>query len=84
MYRAGRSFARYFKPRDIVAQLDRKIERRFGLASLRRKGVAGFADRGALWIDRADNAGGKVQEGYGKVRRKVGDAIEDVGDAIKR
>jgi uncharacterized protein YjbJ (UPF0337 family) len=33
---------------------------------------------------RADNAGCKVEEGFGKARRKVGDAIEDVGDAIGR
>ena len=33
---------------------------------------------------RADNAGGKVQEGFGKGRRKVGEAIEDIGDAIGR
>ena len=34
--------------------------------------------------EQVDNAGGKVQEGFGKARRKVGEAIEDVGDAIKR
>ena len=33
---------------------------------------------------RAENAGGKVEEGFGKGRRKVGEAIEDVGDAIGR
>ncbi len=32
----------------------------------------------------ADEASGKVQEGFGTARRKVGDAVEDVGDAIKR
>ena len=31
----------------------------------------------------ADEAGGKIKEGFGKARRKVGDAIEDVGDKIK-
>ena len=33
---------------------------------------------------RAENTGGKIQEGFGKARRKVGEAIEDVGDALKR
>jgi hypothetical protein len=45
LHRACRSFARYFKPRDVVAQFNRKIEGGFGLARLRRKGVTGFADR---------------------------------------
>jgi uncharacterized protein YjbJ (UPF0337 family) len=31
----------------------------------------------------ADQASGRVQEGFGKARRKVGEAIEDVGDKIK-
>ena len=48
LHRAGRSFAGDFKPRDVVAQFDRKIERGFGLAGLRRKGIAGLADRRAL------------------------------------
>ena len=32
----------------------------------------------------ADEAAGKVEEGFGKGRRKVGEAINDVGDAIKK
>jgi uncharacterized protein YjbJ (UPF0337 family) len=32
----------------------------------------------------ADEASGKVQEGFGKARRKVGDAIEDIAEDIKR
>jgi uncharacterized protein YjbJ (UPF0337 family) len=31
----------------------------------------------------ADQASGKVQEGFGKARRKVGEAIDDVADKIK-
>jgi uncharacterized protein YjbJ (UPF0337 family) len=32
----------------------------------------------------ADEAAGKVQEGFGTARRKIGDAVEDLGDKIKR
>jgi uncharacterized protein YjbJ (UPF0337 family) len=32
----------------------------------------------------ADEAAGKVQEGFGRGRRKVGEAIEDIGDSLKR
>lgn len=32
----------------------------------------------------ADEAAGKVQEGFGRGRRKVGEAIEDLGDKLKR
>lgn len=32
----------------------------------------------------ADNAAGKVEEGFGKGRRKVGEAIKDVGDKLGR
>ncbi|HEX6324849.1 MAG TPA: CsbD family protein [Vicinamibacterales bacterium] len=32
----------------------------------------------------ADEASGKVQEGFGKGRRKVGEAIEDLGENLKR
>jgi uncharacterized protein YjbJ (UPF0337 family) len=31
-----------------------------------------------------DEAGGKVQEGFGKGRRKVGEAVEDIGENLKR
>ncbi len=31
---------------------------------------------------RADDTGGKVQEGFGKARRKIGEAIEDIGEAV--
>ena len=32
----------------------------------------------------ADEASGKVQEGFGKGRRKIGEALEDLGDTLKR
>jgi uncharacterized protein YjbJ (UPF0337 family) len=31
----------------------------------------------------ADEASGKVQEGFGKARRKVGETLDDVADKIK-
>jgi uncharacterized protein YjbJ (UPF0337 family) len=31
----------------------------------------------------ADEAAGKVEEGFGKARRKVGEALDDVADKIK-
>jgi uncharacterized protein YjbJ (UPF0337 family) len=32
----------------------------------------------------AQNAGGKVQEGWGSVKRNVSNAVEDVADAINK
>lgn len=32
----------------------------------------------------ADEASGKVQEGFGRGRRKLGDALEDIADKVKR
>jgi uncharacterized protein YjbJ (UPF0337 family) len=32
----------------------------------------------------ADEASGKVQEGFGRGRRKLGEAIEDIGEKVKR
>ena len=32
----------------------------------------------------ADEAAGKVEEGFGRGRRKVGEALNDLGDKIKR
>ncbi len=32
----------------------------------------------------ADEASGKLQEGFGEARRKVGEVVEDLGDRIKR
>ena len=57
LHRAGRSFARYFQPRNVVAQFDGQIERRFALAILHAKRVARLADRRTLGIDRANHAG---------------------------
>ena len=69
--RAGGSFAGYFKPRDIVAQLDREIECGFGLAGLRRKGVAGLADRRALGVDRAHDTRGNAAIGAQHLHRHL-------------
>ena len=32
----------------------------------------------------ADEASGKVQEGFGRGRRKVGEVLEDIADKVKR
>ena len=32
----------------------------------------------------ADEAAGKVEEGFGKGRRKVGEALDDIADRIKK
>ena len=32
----------------------------------------------------ADEAAGKVEEGFGRGRRKIGEAIEDLGQKLKR
>jgi uncharacterized protein YjbJ (UPF0337 family) len=32
----------------------------------------------------ADEAAGKVEEGFGRGRRKVGEALEDLGGKVKR
>ena len=63
-----------------------EIEGKFDQAKGKTKETVGRAinDRELENEGKADNLGGKVQEGAGTVRRKVGEAIEDVGDAIKR
>ena len=71
LHRAGGSFARYFQPRDVVAQLDRQIERRLGLAILRAEGVARLADRRALGVDRANHAGGDAAGGAQHLHRHL-------------
>ena len=49
-----------------------------------KQGVGDLTDNDRLHDEGvADEAGGKIKEGFGKARRKVGDAIEDVGDKIK-
>ena len=44
-------------PRDVVANLDRKVELRFGLAILRLESERRFAERQALQVERAQRAG---------------------------
>jgi len=63
-----------------------EIEGKFDQAKGKTKETVGRAinDRELENEGKADNLGGKVQDGAGKVRRKVGETIEDVGDAIKR
>jgi len=43
------AFAGYFKPRNVVAQLDRKVECRFGLAVLRPKSVVASPIGDPFW-----------------------------------
>lgn len=57
LHGAGRAFAGDFKPRDIVAQLDRQVECSFGLAVLRPETEMGFADRRVLLIQRTHDTG---------------------------
>ena len=75
LHRAGGSFAGDFEPGNVVAQLDRKIERGLGLAILRREGVAGLADRRALLVERAHQARFDAATGakhlHGHLRRGV-------------
>ena len=61
-----------------------EIEGKFDQAKTKETVGRAINDRELENEGKADNLGGKVQEGAGKVRRKVGEAIEDVGDAIKR
>ena len=50
-----------------------------------KQGVGDLTDNDRLRDEgAADEAGGKVQEGFGKARRKVGEAIEDLGDKMKK
>ena len=57
LHRAGRAFAGDFEPRDVVAQLDRQIERGFGFAVLPARSETCFADRRGLLVQRAHDAG---------------------------
>ncbi len=56
LHRAGRALAGYFEPGDVVAQLDRQVERRFGFLVLRAERIAGLADRRSLLVERAYGA----------------------------
>ena len=57
LHRAGRALAGDFQPRDVVAQLDRQVERGFGLGLLHVEDEASIADRRSLRIQRAHQAG---------------------------
>ena len=63
--------AGYFEPRDVVAQFDRQVERRLGLAIARRKGKARLADRRALLVERAHDAGADVATGAEHLHRHL-------------
>ena len=71
LHRAGGSFARYFQPRDVVAQLDRQIERGFGFAILCAKGVARLADRRSLGVGGANHARGNAVGGAQHLHRHL-------------
>ena len=57
LHRAGRPFAGDLQPRDIVAQLDGKIECRLGFAVRAREAEMRFADRRVLPVERTHDAG---------------------------
>ena len=56
LHHAGRALAGDFQPRDVVADLDRQVERRFGLALVALEGERRLAERQALRIERAHDA----------------------------
>ena len=60
LHRAGGTFAANFQPRDVVADLDRQVERRFGFAILRAESVARLADRQSLGVEGANHARGNA------------------------
>lgn len=61
-----------------------ELEGKFDRAKGTVKETAGrvLNDRELEQEGRADQTGGKVQEGFGKARRKVGEVIEDIGEAV--
>lgn len=62
-------------------ELDGKVDRLKGEI---KQGVGKMTDDQALHDEGvADEAAGRVEEGFGKARRKVGDAIHDVAHKIK-
>ena len=63
-------------------ELEGKLDRAKGEA----KQAVGHATNDERLHDEgvADEASGKVQEGFGKGRRKVGEAIENLGEDLKR
>ena len=63
-----------------------EIEGKFDRAKGAAKETVGRAvnDRDLEEEGRADQTGGKIQEGFGKVKRNVGEAIEDIGEAVRK
>ena len=62
-------------------ELDGKVDRLKGEI---KQGVGKMTNDQALHDEGvADEAAGRVEEGFGKARRKVGDAIHDVAHKIK-
>jgi uncharacterized protein YjbJ (UPF0337 family) len=62
-------------------ELDGKVDRLKGEI---KQGVGKLTDDQALHDEGvADEAAGRVEEGFGKARRKVGDALHDVAHKIK-
>ena len=63
-----------------------ELEGKFDQAKGKTKETVGRAlnDRDLEDEGRADNTGGKVQEGFGTAKRKVGEAIEDIGESIRK
>ena len=84
LHRAGGAFAGDFEPRDVVAQFDRQVERGFGLAVLRRKGVARLADRRALLVERAHDAGGDAAVGAQHLHRHLRRGVFGGGQRKRR
>ena len=60
LHRARRSLPRDFQPGDIVAQLQRQVERSFRFAILRRKRILRLADRRPFLVERTDDPGGRA------------------------
>ena len=84
LHGAGGSLAGDFEPGDVVAQFHRQIERSFGLALLRRKAVAGFADRRALRVERANHAGGNAAIGAQHLDGHLGRGVLGGDQRVRR
>jgi uncharacterized protein YjbJ (UPF0337 family) len=61
-----------------------EVEGKFDNAKGEVKETVGRAinDRDLETEGQADQAGGKLREGFGKVKRSVGEAVEDIGEKI--
>ena len=81
---AGGALAGNLQPRDVVAQLDRQIERSLGLMILRREAEARLADRRALGIERAHAAGGNAAVGAQHLHRHLGRGVFGCGQRHRR